>query len=491
MHPTALPSATGIGNLGSSARRFVDFLSEAGVCYWQICPLGPTGFGDSPYQTFSAFAGNPYLLDWDPLVDCGLLETRDLVPLQTLPGDHVNYGALYRTFWPVLRRASANFLKNPDRYPAFMDFPDFCAAHRDWLQPYAWFQVLKLAHNGGSWDVWPAFYRNYERARSRGLPRDFGEVDLETENFQQYLFWKQWEQLRAYANELGISIIGDIPIFAAYDSADLWSNPHLFQVNSKTGKPNYMAGVPPDFFSAEGQLWGNPLYSWEVHSKDGYAWWMRRLEINFQLYDVVRIDHFRGFHDYWRIPSRATSARTGKWQPGPGLPFFAKVRESFPEACIIAEDLGELNPEVHALRDATGLPGMAVLQFAFDGPDNTFLPHNHRPNLVVYSGTHDNNTSRGWYEETDEETRDFFRRYLRVNGSEAPWDLIRAAYASSARIAVIPLQDLLGLGREARFNTPGVGSGNWQWRFTAAQLDNLEARSAPYLRELAWLYQRA
>jgi 4-alpha-glucanotransferase len=314
----------------------------------------------------------------------------------------------------------------------------------------------------------------------------------EAHAFFQYLFFGQWQQVRAKARALDISIIGDAPIFVALDSADIWSHPELFQLDQRTGVPLAVAGVPPDYFSADGQLWGNPLYAWDRHAADGYAWWLDRLRANFALCDIVRIDHFRAFDTYWSIPADAASAKTGRWQPGPGLAFFAAVQQALPGCRLIAEDLGDLTPTVHALRAATGLPGMAILQFAFGGDSaNTYLPHNLVANCVVYPGTHDNDTTVGWYQSTaDEMTRDHVRRYLRISGQEIAWDFVRAGYAAVPNLAVFALQDLLGLGGEARFNTPGVAAGNWQWRYAAAQLESLHRASAPYLRELGELYGR-
>jgi 4-alpha-glucanotransferase len=309
--------------------------------------------------------------------------------------------------------------------------------------------------------------------------------------FIQHVFFAQWQSIRRHASSRGIRIIGDIPIFTALDSADVWASPSLFQLDQGTLHPTAVAGVPPDYFSADGQLWGNPLYDWPVHARDGYAWWLQRLRAAFTFCDVVRIDHFRGFEAYWSVPAGRPNARVGSWVPGPGLDFFRRVSAALPEARLIAEDLGLLTPETVALREATGLPGMAVLQFAFGGSaDNAYLPHNQTANSVVYPGTHDNDTTLGWYATTDERTRDHVRRYLRVSGREISWDFIRSAYASVARLAIISLPDLLSLGSEARLNTPGVGQGNWTWRYRSDQLARLSAQSAPYLRELGDLHGR-
>ena len=490
LHPTALPGAYGIGSLDENAVAFLEFLAAAGFRHWQICPLGPTSYGDSPYQCFSAFAGNPYLIDVAALVRAGLLTNEDLAPLLRLGGDRVDYGALYNLKWPVLFQAHAQFVRSGRKLLPYGDFEAFRRQHAAWLPDYALFSALKGHFAGQPWWEWPASMRTPASARKTTLPRQLAERS-EAYEYIQYLFFGQWARLRARAAALGIGIIGDAPIFAALDSADVWANPRLFQLDPKTSLPVAVAGCPPDYFSADGQLWGNPLYDWPVHAADGYAWWLARLRANFALFDVVRIDHFRGFEAYWSIPAGSATARPGHWVPGPGLDFFRAIRAALPDARLIAEDLGTLTPEVIALREATGLPGMAVLQFAFGGTsDNFYLPHNHRANCVVYPGTHDNDTTLGWYATADEKTRDHVRRYLRVNGQEVHWDFLRSAYASVCALAIIPLQDLLGLGSAARFNSPGVPQGNWSWRFRVEHLSALSGGATAYLRELAELYRR-
>ena len=490
LHPTSLPGAYGIGALDENALAFLEFLSAAGFKHWQICPLGPTGYGDSPYQCFSAFAGNPYLIDVAALVRAGLLTTENVAPLQALSADRVDFGALYRLKWPALFLAHAQFVRSGRKLQPYGDFEAFRRQQSAWLPDYALFFALKGHFAGQPWWEWPASARTPASARQTTLPRQLADR-TEAYEYIQYLFFGQWTQLRARASALGVGIIGDAPIFAALDSADVWANPRLFQLDPKTSRPVAVAGCPPDYFSADGQLWGNPLYDWPVHAADGYAWWLSRLRANFALFDVVRIDHFRGFEAYWSIPAGSATARPGHWVPGPGLDFFRAIRSALPGAKLIAEDLGTLTPEVIALREATGLPGMAVLQFAFGGTsDNFYLPHNQRANCVVYPGTHDNDTTLGWYTTADEKTRDHVRRYLRVNGQEVHWDFLRSAYASVCALAIIPLQDLLGLGSAARFNSPGVPQGNWSWRFRAEHLRALSGSASAYLRELAELYRR-
>ncbi len=490
VHPTSLPGTFGVGTLDSAAYALLDFLAAAGMKYWQVCPLGPTGFGDSPYQCFSSFAGNPYLIDLAPLVSAGLLTNDALAPLRALSVERVDFGGLYRLKLPLLFSAYANWREDPQRALPYGDFATFREAHAFWLPSYAFFSALKDNFGGRPWWAWPADVRSHAAAENSPLRHQVA-ARAEAYAFIQYLFFGQWAQVRARAAKLGIRIIGDTPIFAALDSADVWASPHLFQLDPKTARPTFVAGVPPDYFSANGQLWGNPLYHWPAHAADGYAWWLARLRANFALCDVIRIDHFRGFDTYWAIPAAATTARTGSWEPGPGVAFFRAVCAALPGAKLIAEDLGELVPSVVALREATGLPGMAILQFAFGaGAKNLYLPHNHRANSVIYPGTHDNDTTLGWYATADEKSRDHVRRYLRVNGREVGWDFIRAAYTSVANLAVLPLQDLMSLGSEARFNTPGKSQGNWTWRYRPEQLRALHEYSATYLSELAELSGR-
>ncbi len=486
-HPTSLPSAFGVGAFDGAADAFLEFLAAAGIKYWQVCPLGPTGYGDSPYQCFSSFAGNPYLIDPAPLVAAGLLTNEALAPLRALSADRVDFGGLYRLKLPLLFSAYANWRQSPKRTLPYGDFTAFRQAQSGWLTGYALFSALKDHFGGKPWWEWPAEVRSLALAEKSPL-RQHVAPRAEGYEFAQYLFFGQWAQVRARAQKLGIGIIGDTPIFTALDSADVWANPQLFQLDPRTARPTFVAGVPPDYFSADGQLWGNPLYHWPAHQAEGYAWWLARLRANFALCDVVRIDHFRGFDSYWSIPASAPTARTGTWEPGPGLDFFRAVHAALPGVKLIAEDLGLLTPSVVALREATGLPGMAILQFAFGaGAKNLYLPHNHRANTVVYPGTHDNDTTLGWYATTDEKSRDHVRRYLRVDGREAGWDFIRACYSSVANLAVIPLQDLMSLGAAARLNTPGKSQGNWSWRYRPEQLRALHENSAAYLRELAEL----
>lgn len=490
LHPTAFPSNQGIGVLDESVDHLLRFLKDSGIRYWQVCPLGPTGFGDSPYQCFSAFAGNPYLIDVTALQRAGLLTDQDIGPLHELPTDHVDFGALYATKWPVLFKAYENFQKNTRKLP-YGDFKMFKQQHRDWLEPYAQFMALKEHFQGQPWWLWDGPVRFHRSAqKSPLLKKTSARADAHA--FFQYLFYGQWQLVREKAQALDISIIGDTPIFVARDSADVWSAPELYQLDQKTGEPLVVAGVPPDYFSADGQHWGNPLYEWKQHASDGYAWWLRRLRANFEFCDILRIDHFRGFDTYWSIPAEAETAKSGRWETGPGLEFFEAVQHALPGCRLIAEDLGELSESVHVLRRATGLPGMSILQFAFGGDsDNTYLPHNLTANNVVYPGTHDNDTTIGWYAAADEKTQDHARRYFRIDGRDINWDFVRAGYGAVSNLAVFPLQDLLGLGSGARFNTPGVAAGNWQWRYSSDQLETLHRENSNYLKNLGELYGRS
>jgi 4-alpha-glucanotransferase len=489
LHPTSLPGSQGVGTLDGAAVRFLDFLQAAGMSWWQVCPLGPTGFGDSPYQCFSAFAGNPYLIDLEDLVERKLLTADELAPLGRLGAAAVDFGALYELKVPLLRVAYGRFKRLG--FPALgaEGFADFKAAQAPWLEPYACFRALKDSFGGRPWWDWPAASRSHQGVTAAQKAKLAAEI--EAHQFYQYAFFAQWGRLRAEAKKRGIGIIGDIPIFVAADSADAWADPGLFELGPD-GRPVAVAGVPPDYFSADGQLWGNPLYRWEAHAADGYAWWKDRLRATFALCDIVRIDHFRGFDSYWRIPLPAVNAKTGEWRPGPGLDFFKAVKGAFPDAKIIAEDLGLLTPAVEELLRQTGLPGMAVLQFAFGGDaKNPYLPHNLRRNSVIYPGTHDNDTTLGWYATAGEKTEDHVRRYLRVSGQEVGWDFIRAAYSAVSRIAVIPIQDLLSLGSAARLNAPGTSQGNWRWRLAPGDIERLAAGgTAAYLASLADLSGR-
>jgi 4-alpha-glucanotransferase len=430
------------------------------------------------------------LIDVLPLSAAGWVSAAELDSLSELPNSHVEFGALHQRKFPLLFQVWERWRQQGRPPLSGGGFEAFRREQAAWLDAYALFSALKEDQGGRPWWEWPRDLRSFASAQKTSVSSRL-ERRTEAHAFLQYLFFNQWRRVRMQAAAAGIEIIGDIPIFTALDSADVWAHPELFQLDPRTSRPTAVAGVPPDYFSADGQLWGNPLYDWPAHAASGYAWWLARLRAAFAFADVVRIDHFRGFEAYWSVPAGAATARTGRWIEGPGLPFFAAVQTALPGARLIAEDLGLLTPATTALREATGLPGMAVLQFAF-GVDatNPYLPHNLRANCVIYPGTHDNDTALGWYQTADESIRDHVRRYLRVSGREIGWDLIRSAYASVAGLAVIPLQDFLCLGPEGRFNTPGQAAGNWGWRYRAEQLESLQRDSAAYLRELADLHGR-
>jgi len=487
LHPTSLPGPYGIGDLGPAAYRWIDWLAETGCKLWQILPLGPTGYGDSPYQCFSAFAGNPYLISPDVLIGEGLLTRDDLSEMPDWNPREVDFGAFYLWKPKLLEKAYENFKRNGSN-----DLNNAVEAFRlenaFWLEDYALFTAIKEAHGGGAWDGWPKELR-LRKAAALQNQRDTLADQIRATVFYQYLFYTQWEAVKRHAHNKGLKIVGDIPIFVAMDSSDAWSHQDLFYIGTD-GKPSVVAGVPPDYFSPTGQLWGNPLYRWEIHKKDNYAWWMERISATFKLVDIVRIDHFRGFAGYWEIPGGALTAEKGKWVTGPGSQFFTAVRRKYGDLPIIAEDLGEITPDVIALRDEFSLPGMKILQFAFSGPDNPFLPHHYVSNSVVYTGTHDNDTACGWFEKAPEHEKTFAGRYFgkkwETNDNFAR-DLIRVAWSSVANFAIVPLQDLLLLGSEGRFNFPSTLGGNWDWRMLDSDLSE-ELKNQ--LRDLNWLYQR-
>ncbi len=501
LHPTSLPGPYGIGDLGPSAFNWVDWLAGSGCKLWQVLPLGPTGYGDSPYQCFSAFAGNPYLISPEFLVRDGLLLPDDLAWNQEFDPAKVDFGTLIPWKLNLLEKAFSRFSSVLNPSPAGQgrvippagpsdslrkSYKLFCSENAFWLEDYALFMAIKEFHGGGSWDGWPEPLRHRDHAALLEARKSLASL-IDRYTFYQFIFFRQWKALHDYALEKGLSIIGDIPIFVAGDSSDVWANPDLFFLDSDL-KPTVVAGVPPDYFSPTGQLWGNPLYRWDVHKSTRYEWWLERLRVTLKMVDILRIDHFRGFAGCWEIPAGNLTAEIGRWVKGPGADLFDAIRLGLgSDLPIIAEDLGVITPDVIALRERFSLPGMKVLQFGFSGPDNAFLPHSYLPGCVVYTGTHDNDTARGWYESAPEFEKDFARRYLRVDGSDFSWDLIRAAWRSTAVFALAPLQDFLSLGTEARFNYPSRLGGNWEWRFTEAQLSpGLQAG----IKDINWLYQR-
>lgn len=491
LHPTSLPGPYGIGGIGSEARRFVDFLADCGQRFWQILPLVPTGFGNCPYMSYSAFAGNPLLIDPEALVQAGLLAEEDLAPHELIRTAGWGHGLLdfeeaagYKT--RLLTIACLHFERlSPESKTAY---EAFCETESWWLEDYALFMALKEVNDDLPWQKWAAGVALREAPALAAHARELQDR-IFFYRFSQYLFSEQWAALKRYANERGLRILGDLPIYVSADSADVWAQPHLFRLDEQ-GNPAFLAGVPPDYFSATGQLWGNPLYDWEQMERSGYRWWIDRFRRTLDTVDLVRVDHFRGFESYWEVPSGATTAIHGRWVAGPGAQLFDALESGLSDLPLVAEDLGIVTPAVEALRDQYGLHGMKVLQFAF-GSDasNPHLPHNQTRKSIVYTGTHDNDTTVGWFAATSEWERQYTRTYLNPRDEEPiHWTLIRSAMASVAEVAVVPLQDLLGLGTEARMNTPSTAVGNWRWR--CSDLGALDGDIRDRFSHLTGLYGR-
>lgn len=482
---SSLPSRYGIGCFSKEAYEFIDFLKKAGQKKWQVLPLGPTSYGDSPYQSFSTFAGNPYFIDLDTLVLQGLLRREECEACDFgSEEDSIDYGKLYTQRNQILRLAFSRFqAENDSEYEAFV------SENAYWLEDYSLFMALKDAYKGKSWSEWEEPHRNRHPQMMQKCREELAQ-EIRFYQFQQYLFRKQWDSLHQYAAENGVEIIGDIPIYVAFDSADTWANPRLFQFDEDL-QPVAVAGCPPDAFSATGQLWGNPLYDWAYHEKTGYEWWIRRVAHCLHLYDVLRVDHFRGFDAYYSIPAGDPTAEYGHWEKGPGFDLFQALHKSLGDMNIIAEDLGYLTDSVLKLVKDTGFPGMKVLQFAFDSREESdYLPHNYDKNCVVYTGTHDNDTVKGWYEVISPEDKEFSIRYMNNRNTppeEIHWDFIRLAMASVADLCVIPLQDYMGLGGEARINEPSTLGKNWKWRMKKGQIDDALAEK---IRSMTKLYGR-
>jgi len=485
LHPTSLPGPFGIGDIGPSAHRWIKFLSSAGCKLWQTLPLGPTSYKDSPYQSFSAFAGNLYLISPEFLARDGLLKDSDLKNLPSFPEHRVDYGSVIKWKLGMLERSFKRFTHKATA-ELRSEYNRFEHAEADWLDNFSLFMALKDAHDGASWTSWD------EPLRQR-LPTALAKArishaqSIDKHKYGQFLFFRQWRELKLQASIHGIEIIGDVPSFVALDSADVWSNPELFYLNPD-GSPVCVAGVPPDYFSPTGQLWGNPLYRWAVHKDTGYAWWIARLRKTLEMVDVVRLDHFRGFEDYWEIPAAAPTAETGRWVSGPGDHFFEQVRAQLGQLPIIAEDLGIITLGVTALRKRFGLPGMKVLQFAFHGqPDDAFLPHNYDDACVAYTGTHDNDTTAGWYSKATATELEYFDHYTNAIEAEIAWRMIRLVWSSVAVYAISPMQDFLNLGSEARMNLPGSPDGNWEWRL---HQDDLATNLAARIKAMNLLFHR-
>ena len=488
MAVSSLPSPWGIGCFSKEAYHFVDMLSRAGMHYWQILPVGPTGYGDSPYQSFSAFAGNPYFIDLDQLKEDGLLEAKDYEKLDFgSESGQVDYEKLYMNRFPILRRAFHAFVRS--RAADGQDYLDFLDRQADWLEDYCLYMAVKQHFGQQGWTDWEDDIR-LRRSEALARYREICSEEIAFHRFLQYEFMKQWAALKAYANEQGIYIIGDIPIYVALDSSECWASPQLFQFDENR-KPTRIAGCPPDAFAADGQLWGNPLYDWDYHEKTGYAWWVRRLKRCFELYDVVRVDHFRGFDAYFSIPYGAKTAAGGRWEEGPGMKLFHAVSAKLGKVPIIAEDLGYLTQSVEKLVRDSGYPGMKVMEFAFDSREaGDYMPYRYEHNSVVYTGTHDNQTLAAWYDELTEPDRAVLDDYLMLEGKsreQIVWSLIRLTLGTVSDTAVIPMQDFLCLGAQARMNQPATQGKNWKWRM---EKDAFTPQLADRIRHLNHLYGR-
>lgn len=478
----SLPSNYGIGTLGKEAYNFVDFLEKANVSFWQVLPLGPTSYGDSPYQSFSTFAGNPYFIDLDILIEDGLLSKKEVEKYDFgKDKNHVDYGILYKNRYKVLRAAFRNF-----NHKSNEDYLKFKEENKDWIYDYSLFMAVKDYMGGEPWHKWEHIIRNRE---SDGIIKysTLLKDNIEFQMFMQFMFNIQWSRLKEYANKNGVEIIGDIPIYVAEDSADVWSNPKLFSLD-KDLVPIKVSGCPPDDFSETGQLWGNPIYNWKEHKNQNYKWWIKRIEASLKLFDVIRIDHFRGFAGFWAVPYGDETAVNGKWEKGPGIELFNAVKENFSKINVIAEDLGYITEDVRELLDYCKYPGMKVLQFAFDSKgDSEYLPHNYEKNTVVYTGTHDNNTIKGWFLSLSDEDRDFCKAYTGMIDENDNWSYIKCAISSTANIAILQMQDILNLDKEARINVPSTLGVNWRWRMNK---EDINEELAEKLKKIKMVYRR-
>ncbi|HXG94950.1 MAG TPA: 4-alpha-glucanotransferase [Blastocatellia bacterium] len=496
LHPTSLPGRFGIGDLGGEAYRFIDFLAAGKLSLWQTLPLTPPGFGHSPYQSFSAFAGNILMISPEKLVGDWLLSNEDIQAAPDFPEERIDWNRVIEFKSALLEKAFQNFRRGEYR-ELREDLEGFRHYAQSWLADYALFAALKDEHEGREWNTWEKELIHREPSALKAA-RERLRDRIEAHELFQYLFFKQWLELKRYANERGIKIIGDMPIFVAHNSADVWAHPRLFKLDEEEN-PTVVAGVPPDLFSKTGQRWGNPIYNWERMREDGFKWWIERMREAFKIVDIVRIDHFRGFAATWEVPAEDETAENGEWVEVPGRELFAALKESLGDVPVMAEDLGTITPDVIELRDELGFPGMRVLQFAFNGdPRDTHLPHNYVHNTVVYTGTHDNDTVVGWFHgksgdgstrtaEQIKRERANCKKYLHTTGREINWDFIRAAFSSVADVAIIPLQDILGLDSSARMNTPAVEEGNWAWRYKS---DALTSELSERLLEMTKIYGR-
>ncbi len=486
LHPTSLPGKYGIGTLGKEAFHFIDFLAKSKQKFWQILPLGPTGFADSPYQCFSSAAGNPLLIDLEILIREGLLDKKEVARLDTFDDGPVDFGRVINTKYPLLKKAMQAFRElAPKEHKK--DFSEFTINNKKWLEDYSLFMSLKEHFKQKPWYQWEKPLKMREKTALKPYYSLLSE-NIEFHKFIQYLFFRQWLAVKDYAHQKNILIIGDIPLYVALDSVDAWANTDLFQFDIERN-PVVVGGVPPDYFSVTGQLWGNPLYRWDMLQKNHYRWWIERIQSNLVLYDIIRIDHFRGFAAYWAVPYGEKTAINGKWIPCPGKQLFEQIRKELGEIPIIAEDLGVITDDVVELRDSFGLPGMKILQFAFDsGEVNDYIPYNFTKNCIVYTGTHDNDTIKGWFQKAKKEDRQYVLEYMNSTEKEICRDFLRLAWSSVANTAIVPMQDLLELGNEARMNLPGTTINNWMWR---AKSGDFSSGLAQQLAKLTVLYGRA
>ncbi|MBO3459392.1 4-alpha-glucanotransferase [Aetokthonos hydrillicola Thurmond2011] len=490
LHPTSFPNQFGIGDFGFQAYGFIDFLTESKQKLWQVLPLGPTGNSNSPYASYSAMAGNPLLISPELLYKKGFLAQADFTNLPQFLNETVDFSRVIATKMPMLQKACDNFKANATSFQQ-QEFSEFCDSQAYWLDDYALFMALKDAHNGANWNAWePEIAQRKPEAIKQWQSLLVDEIFYY--QYLQFEFFCQWSDLKRYANQRGIQIIGDIAIYVAHDSSDVWAHPENFCLDKQTGEPALMAGTPPDYFSTTGQLWGNPVYDWKQLEQDNFKWWVQRFQTMLNYVDLIRIDHFRGFQAYWAVKQGETTAINGEWIEAPGVAFFELLKEKLGNLPIIAEDLGEITPEVYALRDRFEFPGMKILQFAFgEGlqADKRFLPFNYQSNCVVYTGTHDNDTTVGWFNQLKPQTQEEVLKYLNCTRElEIHWDLIQLALSSVANQAIIPLQDVLGLGTEARMNFPGKNFGNWGWRY---QSGDLTQECCDRLRSMTEIYGRA
>ncbi|MGC2237275.1 MAG: 4-alpha-glucanotransferase [Pyrinomonadaceae bacterium] len=486
LHPTSLPSAFDIGDFGVEAFHFVDFLNETGQTYWQLLPLGPTGYGDSPYQCYSAFAGNTNLISPEKLVEENLLTEEEIAQKPDFPEDRIDYGKVFEWKNRILEKAYERF-KSIEDANLKEDFDRFTQDSAFWLEDYALFRAIGFSlEEQKPWYEWNKSLKLREKKALNKARKDLSG-EIEAQKFYQFLFFRQWMRLKEYANEKGVKIIGDVPIYVSLNSSDVWCNPQYFKLN-KDLSPKTVAGVPPDYFSETGQLWGNPIYDWEMMKSDNFRWWIERLRSTLEMFDIARIDHFIGFVRCWEVPGGDETAANGQWVEVPGRELFEALKNALGDLPFIAEDLGVLTPEVEELRDSLNLPGMRILQYAFGGDaKNSYLPHNYIKNCVAYTGTHDNDTTAGWFYSAKQEEREFCKKYLKTNGERIHWDFIRGIFSSVADTAIVPMQDVLGLGNDARMNVPASTSGNWNWRL---QKNVVTGDAITILKELTGIFDR-